>query len=498
MSTWRLRWARLGLLLAALGLASGASPDSFGKVRETIRAELARGQIPSISVAVARNGTIVWEEGFGWADREGRVRASEHAIYSLASISKPFTATALMTLVERGAIDLDAPINRYLGDAKLTVHVGRDEDVTVRRIANHSAGLGLHYHFFYADEPWARPSPDETIRRYGHIVTAPGERFFYSNLGYGLLEYVIARASGRSYEHYLRDEVLLPLGLSRSIAATPPGLLPELAPHQAIRYGSDQRPLPFYDFDHRGGSSVFASAHDLVRFGMFHTRSLQPDQRAILKPESVTRMQEATSITPTGAGYGIGWRSEKRGRYTVVSHSGGMAGVSTILLLVPAERIVVVALANARTDLPGRIAEDILATVLPDLPAPKPPAPAGEPPAFTPAADMVGEWTGAITTSSGPVSLTLRIADGGDVRVRLQRPGQLWTLLNMVSDRDGFLTGRFMGDLGAEDTDRYRHLLEVTLKRRGRSLAGAVTTVPATAAPRVRNALTHWVELKKH
>ncbi len=81
---------------------------------------------------MVKDGVIIWEEGFGWADRENRIPADEHTMYSLASISKPITTTGLMILMERGELDLDTPINDYLGDAKLKAWVGDPNDATVR------------------------------------------------------------------------------------------------------------------------------------------------------------------------------------------------------------------------------------------------------------------------------------------------------------------------------------------------------------------------------
>jgi CubicO group peptidase (beta-lactamase class C family) len=161
--------------------ASGDSYGLFGHVRALIHAGMVEHALPSLAVAVARDGEVLWEEAFGWADRAQRVPATPHTLYSLASISKPITATALMVLHDRGQLDLDGPVNAYLGDAKLTARAGDAEAATVRRIANHTSGLPLHYHFFYADEPYRRPPMDETIRRYGNLVMPPGERFQYSN-----------------------------------------------------------------------------------------------------------------------------------------------------------------------------------------------------------------------------------------------------------------------------------------------------------------------------
>ncbi len=178
--------------------ATTAGADPFDAVRAHIERLVADGEVPSMAVAVARDGEIIWEEGFGLADREKNISATEHTMYPLASISKPLTATGLMILVERGLVNLDSPINDYLGEAKLQARVGDAAEATLRRVASHTAGLPLHSQHFYDGEPYQPPPRDETIRRYGNLVTAPGERYQYSNLGYGLLGYVISRVSGKS------------------------------------------------------------------------------------------------------------------------------------------------------------------------------------------------------------------------------------------------------------------------------------------------------------
>ena len=109
---------RLRLLLCTLATLT-AHAQNFDGIRAFIRKQLVETQMPSIAVAVARDGKILWEEGFGWADREKRIAATEHTMYSLASISKPITATGLMVLAGAGKIELDRPINEYLGNAKL-------------------------------------------------------------------------------------------------------------------------------------------------------------------------------------------------------------------------------------------------------------------------------------------------------------------------------------------------------------------------------------------
>jgi CubicO group peptidase (beta-lactamase class C family) len=474
---------RLFLLCLVAVVAHG---DAFDHIRATIRKELTDQKLPSIAVAVAKDGKIVWEEGFGWANRERKIAADAHTPYSLASISKPITATALMLLVERGLIDLDKPVNTYLAEAKLVGRAGDAMGATVRRVANHTSGLPLHYQFFYEDEPYRPPSRDETIRRYGSLLTPPGERYNYSNLGYGVLDYVISRIARKPYAAFLRDQVLLPLGMTHSAVGVPSALTAA----QAVRYGTDSQPIPFYDFDHPGGSAVYASAHDLVRFGMFHLKNELRDQKKVLHSSTIDEMQRPTTEVSANAGYGIGWRIDQTDVGPVVSHSGGMGGVATILLLLPKQNISVAALANARTSLPDQIATEIVRALLPNYrrragsPAPEGP----------PDKTYQGKWKGAIQTYKGEVFLALDVTTSGAIRARVgsdpEKPVEGARLQN------GYLIGRLSGDIGTDDANRTKYALMLNLKLRGDVLNGGVTaqTLPAV---RAGNALTYWAELRR-
>ena len=128
---------------------AGIPAVALDSLRAHIRRLMDSTGTASIAVAVARNGRIIWEEGFGFADIERRTPATPTTLYSMASISKPLTATGVMKLVEQGKIDLDRPANDYLGSAKITGLAGSASDATVRRVMSHTAGLPLHYRFFY-------------------------------------------------------------------------------------------------------------------------------------------------------------------------------------------------------------------------------------------------------------------------------------------------------------------------------------------------------------
>ena len=485
----------------------------FSTVRERIQAEMAEASIPGFAVGVAREGELIWEEAFGWADREQRIRADEHTMFSLASISKPITATGLMKLVEQGKIELDQPVNEYVSkDSQLKVWIGEPDEVTVRRVANHTSGLPLHYHFFPKDGP-AKPPMEESIRRYGNVVCPAGERYRYSNIGYGILDHLIERVSGMSYTEFMRREVFLPLGMTRASVDIEPGL----DAYQAKRYTDDGLPLPFYDFDHSGASAVFCSAHDLLRFGMFHLKQRLPYQKAVLSDESVDAMQvptaeqgqgnpAASNLRPTSK-YGIGWAINDDELGLRISHSGGMGGVSTKLTMLPCEGIVIVTLANTSHTLAHTLDTDILSVLIPGfgdklaefkakLEDSKTHLPATTDESsnrFEPGPNLLGDWTGTIHTYQGEVPLQISFKPSGSIHARLS--DQMWTLVNEAKFENACLSGKMFGHISTEDANRYRHHLHLDLKLGEGALNGTLHAM--SHGYKLGYALGYWCEVWK-
>ena len=488
-------------LLSLLPVAASAQDASarFAAVRDTIRAVMQSAGFPSISVAVAQGTNIVWEESFGFADRERQIAATTRTMYSLASISKPFTATALMTLVERGQVDLDRPANTYLGAAALRAFEGNAADATVRRVLTHTAGLPLHYQFFY-DGVAKVESNDDAIAHYGILVYPPGETFFYSNLGYGILGHIVSRVSGRGYEAYLREQVLAPLGLSNSDVSTGKGL----GKKAAVRYDNDLKPLLPYAFDHTAASGVWSSANDLVRFGMFHLGNTLRGQQQILKPETIERMQrsDAPADVP-GQSRGWGWAiAEDDNGYRRVAHTGSMPGVSTILNLYPSEKLAIVVLANRNNGAAlARVSAAIAAVMLPQYAAnrdarraqPRPPVAAR----FTPSAELVGAWRGRLLVERDTISLVLDVHPDGDVHVRFG--DQLETVLSGATMTGVWLTGRFQAPLRAPDAvpiaDQQRIFVSLNLRPRGDRLTGWASAI--STAVLNYGAVSYRAELQK-
>ena len=256
--------------------------------------------------------------------------------------------------------------------------------------------------------------------------------------------------------------------------------------------------IPFYTFDHPGGSAVYASAHDLVRFGMFHLKNRLPDQRRILADSSIDLMQRMQTRDTTENGYGLGWGiTRDENGYRVVHHTGGMPGVSTVLKLYPAENVAIVALANKNGPAPFRIAEEIAAAVLPRYAATRRerrnrPPPAGPTTKFPPA-ELAGAWTGTLRTYDSTVTMALLFQEDGDVHVTLGN--QLRTLATVASYQNGNLVGRFAGTIPSEEQRRHEHSVLFNLRLRDSTLRGQASA--QTTQEPVYYALTSFVELTK-
>lgn len=480
-------WAVWAGLVGPVSLAQ--AKDRFEPVREFIAGQMAEGGVTGVAVAISQRGRIVWEQGFGWADKENRVAATEHTLFSLASISKPITATGLMTLVQAGKLDLDRPANDYLGNAQLTARVGDARDATVRTVANHSSGLPTHYHLVFEDEGFRRQSFDEILAHYGNLVRAPGEGFEYSNLGYGVLDHIISRVSGKSYADFMSGEVFAPLGLTNMSV----DIGPRHEGNVAVRYSEDGMPLPFYDSDHPGASAIYGSAHDLIRFAMFHLKDHLRDQRPILSDSAIDEMQRITFRENATSAYAVAWNLVDRpGGYRTVEHGGGMPGVGVVLLLLPAQDIAVAVLTNHRQGRHRAIADQILEVVLPKW-QPKPKQERGPDVAFVPPAPLQGKWQGVLHTHRSDLPLSIEFLPSGDVHAGLQ--GQHQSVVKHARFTDGVFEGSLAAQLDTPEVIRWGPgAIDLALKLRDDVLNGSAQ---AWAENPRSGVLSYWVELRK-
>ena len=188
-------------------------------------------QIPGVSVAFARHGELVYARGFGFRDREAGIPADAATVYGVASVTKSFTAMAIMKLQDEGKLSVHDPVRRYLPGFSLHDPegvAGGGADVTIHHLLSHTSGLpplgarrGVLPGGVPADPPLPAPPTLEALLRYlaeqpYRLLGAPGEHLSYCNDGYALLGAVVERVSGRPFTEFVRQEILEPAGMTRS------------------------------------------------------------------------------------------------------------------------------------------------------------------------------------------------------------------------------------------------------------------------------------------
>jgi CubicO group peptidase (beta-lactamase class C family) len=474
----------------------------FSSVRSLIRTNMAEESVPGLAIVVARRDSILWEEGFGWANQEARVPATPHTPFYLASVTKTIAATAVMLLAERKLLDLDRPANAYLRTAKLSSPAWDPRDATIRRLATHTSGLASFDLSCADDRPNCRfPAHDALIREYGTLIWRPGERFDYSNLGYLILGDVVAQVSGRELGTFLREEIFLPLGMAESSL----GLDASEMARAAVRYSRKRGPLPTPQHGLSAASSAYASAHDLALFGMMHAHTGGGGRPAVLSDAAIDTMQRSLVAAGGNSKYGLGWWVEEdRFGYRSLLAQGGTDAASAWLRVIPSEGIVVVVLANKGVGFPSRVVNAAIAAILPPyaerLAAQQsqtsqsatpvsPPTRAARPVDST----FMGSWRGMVRADGRVQPMTVTVTDSGTATATLgpsteRRRGR-------ARSSEGTLRLELPGDRVTADTTDNRRL-ELSLRLRNGVLEGAMTSRPSIASG-LEGRVTHWVALRR-
>jgi CubicO group peptidase (beta-lactamase class C family) len=429
-------------------------------VSERVRAAVADRQLASLSLSVVRDGEVLLEEAHGTAG-QGRP-ATVDTPYLLASVTKVLTATGVMTLVDRGAVDLDRPINDYLGVAVETGPYPA-EAVTVRRVLSHTAGFSEHIAYWFEDEDGAPPPMAEVVRRYGVVAFPPGERYRYSNLGYGILGHLLESVAGVPLARFMAEAVFAPLGMTSSLVDW------TIADRDRVGRGHDDRgqPIPMFRADLPSAGAMWASVRDLSRLAAFHL-----GRTPLFADDLRRQMQTATAAIRPGVSMGLGWFLFDRG-HRLVKHDGRTCGVTTALWLFPDQGLSLALAASSRNQLVWDLAEEIAAGALGALAAAPPPPKPGPPDR----APLLGAWTGHVSTPDRQIDLGLELTPGGETVCRLGAAAP--AVVHGEASDGATLTGHISGDLRAADDRRHPPpaRLDLDLLLVGAELRGALIVV---------------------
>jgi CubicO group peptidase (beta-lactamase class C family) len=340
------------------------------RLERLVRAEQRDKRLASLAAAVLRDGELIWETAVGAANVESGLEATPDTQYRVGSITKTFTAAAIMQLRDAGKLDLEDTLDRHIE--------GAAHRPTIRRLLSHASGLQRETQ----DDSWLtlRFAPAEELLdslAEAEMVLPSGARFHYSNLAYALLGIVVERVSGRPYMDYVRERLLEPVGLTRV------GFEPE--PPAAAGYLAQPYADGVWDtVDVETGAwasagQLWGTVGDLCRWGAFLS---DPDESVLAKKsaEEMRTVQVLDEHERWLSGYGLGLQLRRDGERILAGHGGSMPGFIARLLFSAKEKVVVAALTNESEAALVPLGLDLVRATVEEWPVAPEPWRVGEPP----------------------------------------------------------------------------------------------------------------------
>ena len=358
MNTRRLtRAATISLLVGLLGIITTAqTPEAEAKIdpvarlsselEPKVKEEIQQGRVPGFAIGVVRNGKLIFAKGFGVAKLGVNTPITSKSLFHMASVTKTFVATAVMQLVEKGKIDLDAPLIRYLPYFRLNDE--RYRTITIRQMLSHTSGIPDTVNYNWDKPEYDAGALERFVRSIADqkLVFAPGEKFAYSNTAYEILGDVIAKVSGESFEDYVQHNILTPLGMKNStllVREANPQLL--TSPHVMENNQVVVSKIFPYNRAHSPSSTLYSSIEDMSRWAIANLNHGELDGQRILKRETAESMWRPV-VAAFNLKEGISWFITEKQGHRFVLHSGGDVGFESLVVLAPDDGVAVVAMSN--------------------------------------------------------------------------------------------------------------------------------------------------------
>ena len=303
------------------------------------------------SVLVARDGEPLFRKGYGLANIEHDVPNIPETKFRLGSLTKQFTAAAVLLLQEKGLLDVKDPINKYIEDPP-----EEWEEITIHHLLTHTSGIPSFTDFPDYMETWMITSrPDKTLLRFKDesLDFRPGKKFAYSNSGYITLAVIIESASGMKYEEFLDESIFEPLGMKNSGHDTFEAVLKHRASGYVMNDGVIEH-APYHDMTIPiGGGDLYSTVDDMLLW-----------DKALYTNRLLSGKSRKAMFTAYESGYGYGWGVGKLFKRRIHSHAGGINGFVSQIIRFPDDKVTVVVLCNLENRVVMDIGKDLAAIVL--------------------------------------------------------------------------------------------------------------------------------------
>jgi CubicO group peptidase (beta-lactamase class C family) len=451
----------------------GISGPKFRALHAEILDRVKSGELPSVSIGVIDGHQVRWREAIGWADVAKRLPVTSDTPYGLASLGKSLTATALMILVDRFKVDLNAPVSAYIGEQALRVYDGDVNQVTVRRVLNMTASIPHGHMIFNHPQDLDRYTIETLVKNRGIVVFPPGDVYLYSNFAYAIIEKLIEDVSGISFQNFCKTELFNPLDMVNSYIH-PYKAMEIFRP--AVGYSEKGTPIQALYMLPRNSLSMYASLDDLIQFAKLHLGSsefIHPplSQRTLEKMHDLRGEADGSLIA-------LGLASMDLGKERCWLLTNGRAGgMQATLSMIPSEGLAVICLINstgqAADDLAFRITDLLIPGFLNRALKIIADYETWSNRSYQVSDDLLGTWVGYIHTPVDRFPVRLRFRESGEISVNLGRGPE--TILMNVGYRDRLLSGECMAILPMEEAQYRPHKISFSVKPEDMQLTGFVS-----------------------
>jgi len=397
------------LHVAAALAAGGALPEALELHLDAFVTDRMRAwDTPGLSLVVVYDGTSASSRGYGFADREAERPMTDDTLVMLGSTTKAFTALAVMQLVERGLIDLDASVTRYL--PWFATPEGNEDRITVRQLMSHSAGYPWGILFTDRTYPEEMEPYVRWLRRV-RLASPPGERFGYSNDTFVVLGLIVEQVSGTSYEAYMDANVLAPLRMTRATFDVEVARARGLAQGYRVVLRSAEPLDVRFTRSERPAGTLMTSAAEFGHYLVMLLGGGRLGERVIITEDSLATMW--TSVVPvdgTGLRYGLAWYLDSVAGLRLAWHLGSVRNSGSHVVVVPEAGLAVGVMSNVSRPLDPRreVAESIAAAALVFGDEPLEPPAIGILVRAGPTDDLLRVMPGAYASAAGPVVVVER------------------------------------------------------------------------------------------
>lgn len=345
------------ILLLTFSIISCAEKRNIKEKIDSIFAEFNSGCTPGVSVAVVKSGELIYQNGFGYADLEKRVKIEPETNFRLASITKQFTALSILILEDEGKLKLNDKLSKYFPELP-----GYADSISLKNILQHTLGL-LAYEDYINGKDTVQLKDDDVLEiliNQDSTYFYPGTKHRYSNSGYAILALLVERLSGLTFPEFLNEKIFIPLKMDNTIAYVN-GI--NTVPNRSFGYAKTDSGFVFSDQSLTsailGDGGIYSSTIDLLKWDKeVESPTLIPEAKFQRSFEKGINLNEETFD------YGFGWRLDPYKNYKRNYHTGSTCGFSNIYMKLPENNLTIIVLINIRDydakDYAERIADIVL------------------------------------------------------------------------------------------------------------------------------------------